>query len=82
MATVSQIDRIAPMLRVLPSMPRPMLARLTARLIERLDELDGDPDLEDDDPSGGSADDVGEVEDYEGGHPNAPLQHSRMHITA
>ncbi len=60
------------LLAVLPSMPRPILTRLTARLIERLDELDGDEDLEDDDPAGGSADDVGEVEDYIGGHPNPP----------
>jgi hypothetical protein len=34
------------LLAVLPSLPRPLLARLTARLIDRLDELDGDPDLE------------------------------------
>ena len=37
------------LLSVIPSLPRPVLARLTARMIERLDELDGDPDLEDDD---------------------------------
>lgn len=34
------------LLAALPSLPRPILARLTARMIERLDEIDGDPDLE------------------------------------
>lgn len=33
-------------LAALPSLPRPILSRLTARIIERLDELDGDPDEE------------------------------------
>lgn len=72
MATRYEPQPLDALLTVLPSMPRPMLARLTARLIERLDEMDSDPDLEDDDPAGGSVDDVGEVEDYEGGHPNPP----------
>lgn len=51
-------------LSVIPSLPRPMLSRLVARAIDRLDEMDGDPDLEDDDPieeddhSGGNVDDV------------------------
>lgn len=31
-------------------------------MIELLDLLDGDPDLEDDDPAGGAADDLGEPE--------------------
>ena len=35
------------LLASIPSLPRPLLARLTARLIEHMDELDGDPDLED-----------------------------------
>lgn len=35
------------MLAAIPSLPRPMLARLVDHLIDRLDELDGDPDLED-----------------------------------
>lgn len=30
----------------IPSLPRPYLARLTERMIDRLDEIDGDPDLE------------------------------------
>lgn len=37
------------MLSTIPSLPRPILARLTARMIDRMDELDGDPDLEDGD---------------------------------
>ena len=62
MATRYQPQPLDALLAVLPSMPRPILTRLTARLIERLDELDGDEDLEDDDPAGGSADDVGELD--------------------
>ena len=33
-------------LSAIPSLPRPILSRLTARMIDRMDELDGDPDLE------------------------------------
>lgn len=35
-------------LPVIPSLPRPLLARLVTRAIERLDEIDGDPDFEED----------------------------------
>lgn len=35
------------LLSALPSLPRPLLARLTTRLIDRLDEIDGDPDASD-----------------------------------
>jgi hypothetical protein len=35
-------------LSVIPSLPRPLLTRLVERAIERLDAMDGDPDLEDD----------------------------------
>lgn len=35
-------------LAVIPSLPRPLLKRLVSRAIEHLDEMDGDPDLEDD----------------------------------
>lgn len=31
----------------MPSLPRAALARLTASLIDRMDEIDSDPDLED-----------------------------------
>lgn len=34
-------------LNIIPSLPRPLLSRLVARAIERLDEIDGDPDMED-----------------------------------
>lgn len=34
-------------LALIPSLPRPMLSRFVARAIERLDQIDGDPDLED-----------------------------------
>lgn len=36
-------------LATIPSLPRPLLKRLVERAIDRLDELDGDPDLEDGD---------------------------------
>lgn len=49
------------LLASVPSLPRAILALLTARMIERMDELDGDPDLEDDDPAGAD-DDRGEAD--------------------
>jgi len=49
----------------IPSYPRPVIERLVARAIEWLDEMDGDPDLEDDDRE---ADDDREPEPYEGGY--------------
>lgn len=60
-------------LAIIPSLPRPLLSRLVARAIERLDEMDGQIDDEDDDPGGGNvedegetagAEDTGEVADY------------------
>ena len=33
-------------LSIIPSLPRPLLARLVERALERLDEIDGDADLE------------------------------------
>lgn len=41
---------------------RAELEALTESIIDRLDALDGDPDLEDDDPAGGNSEDVGELE--------------------
>lgn len=35
------------MLAAIPSLPRPTLTRLVDHMIDRLDELDGDADLED-----------------------------------
>ncbi len=45
------------LLTSVPSLPRPILARLTARMIERLDEMDGDPDDELDEDRCGAEDD-------------------------
>jgi hypothetical protein len=39
-------DPLSAVLATIPSLPRPVLARLTARMIERLDEMDGDADEE------------------------------------
>ena len=36
-------------LAVIPNLPRPLLDRLTQRMIDRLDTIDGDPDREPDD---------------------------------
>ncbi len=36
------------MLAAIPQFPRPALNRLVGRMIDRLDEMDGDPDLEPD----------------------------------
>ena len=36
----------AQLLASIPSLPRAELSRLTERLIDRMDELDGDPDIE------------------------------------
>ena len=47
-------------LDIIPSLPRPLLARLAARIIERLDEIDGDPDLE---PNGDEFDHSGGEDD-------------------
>lgn len=52
------------MLATIPSLSRAELGRLTTRMIDRMDEIDGDPELEDDDPAGGSADDAGEIEPW------------------
>jgi hypothetical protein len=56
-------------LSVIPSLPRPLLARYVARAIERLDMEDVDPDLEADDhaeddaPACGNVEDEGELDD-------------------
>ena len=44
------------LLGAIPSLPRPVLARLTERLTDRMDDLDGDPDLEPDDDREDDAD--------------------------
>ncbi len=44
-AAVLPIEAI---LSAIPQLPRPALNRLVARMIDRLDDMDGDPDLEPD----------------------------------
>ena len=57
-------------LAILPTLPRPLLARLVANAIDRMDALDGDADLEaevteqDDEPE---IDDEPEEDDHGGG---------------
>lgn len=41
------IQPLDALLGAIPRLPRPILARLTQRLIDRMDELSDDPDLED-----------------------------------
>lgn len=60
------------LLAVLPTLPRPLLARVAARLIDRLDEIDGDPDMEEDNEDRGI--DTGEP-DY-----RPPPSHMRTHL--
>ena len=49
---------LATLLAAIPSLPRPLLSRLVQQMIDRLDDMDGDCDLEDsdadedDDPAG------------------------------
>jgi hypothetical protein len=45
------------LLSSIPSLPRPMLARLVERAIEHLDAVDGDPDIEPEDDGDRSEDD-------------------------
>lgn len=47
-------------LEIIPSLPRPVLERMVARMIDRLDELDGDPDIE---PNGDEQDHSGGEDD-------------------
>lgn len=43
----SDLAGMRAMFAAIPSLPRAELARLTERMIDRMDEIDGDPDLED-----------------------------------
>lgn len=68
-AGLQQAAPLDSLLSALPSLPRPVLARLTLRLIERLDEIDGNPDDEEGDPGGGNVEDEGEsAEAEDAGH--------------
>lgn len=51
---------------VLESMSRSRLEQLAEAIISHLDKLDGDVDIEDDDPAGGDLDDMGEYDSEDG----------------
>lgn len=63
-------------LDAIPSLPRPLLSRMVQKMIDRLDQMDGDPDLEpgDDDHSGGEDDFCRAVQDG----PGCPIADSDM----
>lgn len=63
---------LATLLEAIPRLPRPTLARLIDRMVDRLDELDGDCDLED----GGDTEGIDEREPEEefGLAAGSPLQ--------
>lgn len=42
----NNVGHAAMLFAVIPSLPRAELSRLTERMIDRMDEIDGDPDLE------------------------------------
>lgn len=71
---------VAALLATIPSLPRPVLSRLVANMIDRLDDLDGDPDLEDEGDR--ELTDEREVEDYLGGYSDYVMPYSRAMITA
>jgi len=43
----SDLASVTSLFAAIPSLPRAELARLTTRMIDRMDEIDGDPDHED-----------------------------------
>lgn len=49
MATIHQPASIEAALAILPSLPRPVLSRLVTRMIEQMDQIDGDADCDEDD---------------------------------
>ena len=73
------IDPFVPLdalLGLLPSLPRPVLSRLTARMIDRLDELDGDNDVElngDEADGDHRSEDEFMLHDNSFGHPGCPI---------
>lgn len=48
MSALPASELIDGLLSIIPSLPRPVLDRLVTNMIDRMDEMDGDPDLEDD----------------------------------
>lgn len=51
---------LSAVLASIPSYPRPVIERLVLRLIDHMDEADGDPDQEEDHEDGGNVEDEGE----------------------
>jgi hypothetical protein len=46
-ARPNDLDTANALLALIPSLPRSALSRLTMQMIDRMDEIDGDPDFED-----------------------------------
>lgn len=92
MATRAPAYEAAPLdllLASVPSLPRAILARLTARMIERLDELDGDADLEPEADCCAAGDDMicgglspGRLQEYGTPHPGSDDDAEPMHASA
>ena len=61
---------ISAVLASLPSLPRPILSRLTMRMIERLDELDGDSDVE---ANGDELDGVNSEDEFKSHYPSSDM---------
>lgn len=56
------VPTLAALLTVIPGLSRPELARLVQRMIDRMDEMDGDPDFEDsNDREAHDGDDQGDI---------------------
>jgi len=77
------------LLASVPSLPRAILARLTARMIERLDELDGDTDLEPEMDCCAAGDDMtcsgqspGRLQEYGAPHPGSNDDAKPVHASA
>jgi hypothetical protein len=77
------------LLASVPSLPRAILARLTARMIERLDELDGDTDLESEVDCCAAGDDMicgglspGRLQEYGAPHLGSDDDAEPMHVSA
>lgn len=45
-ARPNDLASVSRLFSAIPSLPRAELSRLTTRMIDRMDEIDGDPDLE------------------------------------
>lgn len=77
------------LLASVPSLPRAILSRLTARMIERLDEPDGDTDLEPEPDCCAAGDDMvcgglspGRIQEYGAPHPGSDDDAEPKHASA